>query len=194
MTVKTAQPCGCIEEIWSGKKARRECEHGNPFLGKQLDRSAGVGVERLVRSSREARGVRENPGVGVDSSAPKPRPARRKSIRRGQGLSASPVQRAKVRDLPCINCGRDRFEITITAMHVYPRRFAACSCAEGVVSGCVECHPIYEEKGLDLLPLLVAHGFRKELVHAVLIHDAPIFHVLEIVTGTPWVPKLEMAA
>jgi hypothetical protein len=36
MTTKTAQPCGCEEVIYQGKKARRECEHGNSFVGKSL--------------------------------------------------------------------------------------------------------------------------------------------------------------
>lgn len=128
-------------------------------------------------------------GVPFMSPAKHPEPKGKATLKRRRGLSASPQQQRKVRGLACIVCGKDRFETTITAMHVYPRRFAACDCADGVVSGCIECHPEYEAKRIDLLPLLVAHGFRKELVHAVVEHDAPIFHVLEIVTGTVWVPE-----
>lgn len=51
MTVKTASPCGCIEEIWGGKKARRECEHGNPFLGKQLGRSPAPSFPTVIGAS-----------------------------------------------------------------------------------------------------------------------------------------------
>jgi hypothetical protein len=102
VTTKTAQPCGCIEPIFQGKKARTECEHGNTFLSKGLAR------------------------VG--------------------------------------------------------------SSADGVVSGCVECHPEYEAKRIDLLPLLLAHDFRSEFVHAIVVHQAPPFHPLEIVTGTAWQP------
>lgn len=78
MTTKTAHPCGCIEEIWGGKKARRECEHGNPFLGKQLGRSVGVDVGDASSSGSESgrssgspddsRVFGKNPGV--DSSTP----------------------------------------------------------------------------------------------------------------------------
>lgn len=201
-TYRTKEDCGCPPVITgTGQKRPEECACGFRYLTeKELAKLKG-GRDRQVMGagsgspSKSWLRAPSTSGATADYATGQP-PKRRKGLKRGRGLSASPEQQAKVRDLACINCGRDRFEVTITAMHVYPRRFVACSCADGVVSGCVECHPLYEEKKIDLLPLLVAHKFHKELVHAVVVHEAPILHVLEIVTGTAWEPVAarEMAA
>lgn len=154
--------CGCEKEIGMSKSREPHfCEHANLY--------------EYVKQ------------LGSEPKKAKPR----KPLKQGQGLSASPEQRRKVKELACIVCGRDRFEVKITAMHVYPRRFATCSCADGVVPGCAECHDLYEAKKLDLLPKLTGNGYRKELVHAIVEHDAPPIHVLEIVTGVNWEPKGE---
>lgn len=106
-------------------------------------------------------------------------------------LSASKEQQRKVKDMPCLICGSDRHETKIDPAHVYPRRFAHCECADGVVALCRAHHRAFDDRlgseRLDLLPYLL-NGFRTELVHAIEVHDAPPFHLLEIVTGTAWQP------
>lgn len=116
------------------------------------------------------------------------------TLKRGRGFAASPAQQAKIRDLACIVCGRDRHEAKIEAAHVYPRRLASCDCAEGVVALCHEDHRAFDEGKLDLLPALIAHGYRAEVAHAFLEHDAPFAEVLKQVTGVSWKPVAEAAA
>jgi hypothetical protein len=110
------------------------------------------------------------------------------TLKRGRGLAASPEQQRKVRDLPCIVCGKDRHEAKIEAAHVYPRRLASCDCADGVAPLCHDCQRAEDANELDLLPALLAHGYRTEVAHAFLEHDAPLREVLEQVTGTKWQP------
>jgi len=107
-------------------------------------------------------------------------------------LAASPAQRAKVKDQHCLVCGMDRHETKIDPAHVYPRRFAHCECADGVVALCRAHHRLYDERlgneRLDLLPRLM-EGFTVELVHAILEHGASPQHLLEVVTGVKWEPS-----
>lgn len=108
-------------------------------------------------------------------------------------MNASPAQRKKVKELPCIVCGVDRFETKIDPAHVYPQRFAHCECADGVVPLCRTHHNAYDEllggRKFDLLPYM--KGYEVELAHAIQEHGASMQHVLEVVTGTVWVPKVE---
>lgn len=164
---------GCCEKDIGSSRAHvpQTCKHGEVLVyTKQLNRTAPM---RRVSEKREGE-VRR----------------RGSTLKQGRGMAASKVQQAKVRNLPCIHCGRDRHEgVEIQAAHVYPRRFATCECAEGVVPLCAEAHPLYEEKKLDLLPLLLTNEYRLELVHAIVEHDAPPMHVFEVVTGVVWVPS-----
>jgi hypothetical protein len=113
-------------------------------------------------------------------------------MKRGRGFAASNAQQAKVRGRSCLICGRDRHEATIDPAHVYPRSRAGCNCADGVVPLCREHHNAYDDpnQALDLLPALIAHGYRAELAHAFLEHGASWREVLEIVTGCEWKPAV----
>lgn len=120
------------------------------------------------------------------------------TLKRGKGFAASKAQQDKVRGLPCVVCGRDGYEAQVDPAHVYPRRLAPCDCADGVVPLCRDCHARYEDPNqpFDLLPALITCGYRAELVHAVVAHEAPLLHLLEQVTGCEWMPspKREEAA
>lgn len=79
------------------------------------------------------------------------------------GFSASPAQRKKVKDEPCIVClspGK------CDPAHVVPRSLGGCDDEACVVALCRRCHTMYDKGGLDLLPFLAA--FRREQAHAVL--------------------------
>ena len=85
--------------------------------------------------------------------------------RRGQGISpASAAQRAKVRGKRCVVCER---RDQITPMHLVDRSLGGCSEPQCVVPGCWECHRLYENGQLDLLPFLEPQ-WRTEQSHAVL--------------------------
>jgi len=116
-------------------------------------------------------------------------PKPRKPLKQGRGMAASRVQQLKVRNLPCIVCGRDRHEAEIQAAHVWPRAYTPCECVDGVVSLCAEHHAQYDapDHPLDLLTYLV-RGYRVEFCHAFVAHDIPISELLRRVTGTPWRP------
>lgn len=161
MTVKTAQPCGCLEPIYQGKKARRECEHGNPFLGKQLG-SVGVGVGNRTRADevggpdRSASPARP----GVDSSTP-----RRRSLKRSEPKRDWTLAQAKVEDEGefCRVCGA----IEVEKAHILGRKYdqpispgskTLLVLPDRIVPLCGEwanrCHQRYDAHELDLLPYL----------------------------------------
>lgn len=158
--------CSCEKEIGMSKAHRPHyCQHGALF----------VYSKPLNRKS--------------------PSPKARKPMKRGKGFAASKAQREKVRDLPCVVCGRDRHEAEIQAAHVYPRRLQSCSCADGVVPLCSEDHSTFDDlnRPFDLLPYL-AGRYDRELVHAVAEHGVPISYLLEQVSGVKWEPAQKEAA
>jgi hypothetical protein len=120
------------------------------------------------------------------------------TLKPGKGFSASPEQRRKVRNRPCVVCGENSsFEIgegtqanTIDAAHVYPRRLQSCACADGVVPICRRHHLLVDDpnRPFDLLPYLVTRGYHRELVHAVAEHGVPLSELLYQVTGERWAP------
>jgi hypothetical protein len=118
-----------------------------------------------------------------------PRTKTRKALKQGRGFQASRAQQAKVRDLPCLYCGRDGQVVAIDPAHVFPRRLVSCECADGVVPLCRLHHEQYDRGELDLLPLLITNDLRVEMVHHILVHAASMIRVLEHMTGS----KVEFA-
>ena len=98
---------------------------------------------------------------------------RRSSARKlGRPRAISPASeepRAKVRNLPCLVCGRERSEwVAIDPAHVVPRSLGGCSKAACVIPLCRDaygqgCHREYDEHRLEVLPLLTL----EEQAHAV---------------------------
>lgn len=166
--------------------------HKAPFRPGREDYECGCGGSRALPSELRPRQpmhrVSEKHQGGVRR--------RGSTLKRGKGFAASKAQQDKIRGLPCAVCGQDGYEAQIDAAHVYPRRFASCECAEGVIGLCRTCHRLYDEGKLDLLPALISRGYRAELVHAVVAHEAPLVHLLEQVTSCGWKPspKREEAA
>jgi hypothetical protein len=76
-------------------------------------------------------------------------------------FAASPAQRAKVKNEPCIVCGQGPCD----PMHVCARGQGGCDEPLCVVPGCRRCHRLYDTGKLDLLPYLEPH-YRPELAHA----------------------------
>lgn len=162
---------GCCEKDIGSSKAHipQTCKH-NELL---------VYVHQLKRSAPIARTSEKKAPTG-----------RKRALKRGKGFAASPEQRKAVRGKPCVVCGQDGYEAQVDPAHVYPRRLAACECAEGVVPMCRACHSRYDDptQVFDLLPHLVAGRYHPELVHAVAVHEVPLSELLERVTGQNWRP------
>jgi len=125
-----------------------------------------------------------------EKKAPETR-RRGSTLKPGRGFAASPEQQTKVKNLPCVNCGVDRFEeVGIDPAHLWSRARGGCSSADCVIPLCRRCHDLYDdpEQPIDLLPKLITRGYRAEIVHPFLEHGIPLREVMERVTGAEWVP------
>lgn len=78
---------------------------------------------------------------------------------------ATPAQRTKVHEAPCVACGRS---IATQPAHLIDRSLTTVGQNEplAVVPLCGECHREYDDGDLDLLPMLEPE-FRAELAFAV---------------------------
>jgi hypothetical protein len=110
---------------------------------------------------------------------------RRTPLKKGRGFSASPEQRAKVKDRWCIVTGRDRHDAMIDPAHVIPRGMGGCDDALCVVALEREIHRAYDMGELDLLPYLEPNH-RAELAHAV--EHVGLIAALERITNVRWSP------
>jgi hypothetical protein len=133
----------------------------------------------------------------------KPRPKgakRRRPLKQGRGFAVTKAQRAKVRGLPCVGCGRGASEyVAIDPMHVWPRGKGGCDHLLCVVPGCREaggagCHRLFDEGKLDLLPRLVELGYFTELAHVISEHHVSPLTLVEHVTGQRYAPVEAVAA
>lgn len=118
MTRLATRDCKCTRDYYSGPRPK-ECPCGNRLL---TEAQLHPPIRKPIRRVSEKRAASPNAPKGNST------------LKRGRGMAVSPAQQKKVKNLPCVVCGRDRHEgVEIQAMHVYPRRFATCDCAEGVV-------------------------------------------------------------
>lgn len=109
--------------------------------------------------------------------------------RRGGISEASKAQRAKVRDLACLMCGRDRHEgVKIDPAHVWARGKGGCDHPDCVVPLCREHHREYDENRLDLLVVLISAGYWTELAHPTACHEVSPTRIVEELTGQHFVP------
>jgi hypothetical protein len=110
-------------------------------------------------------------------------------IKRGKGISpASKEQRDKVRDRCCLGCGRDRTQAKIDPAHLWPRGMGGCDDADCVVPLCRQCHRLFDDHKLDLLPFLIAAGYWTELAHPTGAHEVSPTILLERLTGQRYMP------
>jgi hypothetical protein len=171
---------GCSVDIGMSMPAPTICEeHGSRYI---YAKALGSNGRRSLRSVSEKNQEKVR--------------QQRSTLKEGRGFAVAPVQRAKVRDLPCVLCGLDRHEAQIDPAHLYPRSRAACEHPEGVIPLCREHHDAYDDpnRSLDLLPALLAHGYRVELAHAFLEHGAGWIELLDLVTGESYEPRTQVPA
>lgn len=146
------------------------CEHGNLLV-----------YVHGLKGGSEAIGRKG--GVG--------RRASRKPLKRGKGMAASPEQRKKVRNLPCVVCGQSSgFDIgdgggsfVVDPAHLLSRASGGCEHADCVVPLCRADHRAFDHHELDLLPALVDRGYFKEMAHMIEVHELSPFAVVERLTN-----------
>jgi hypothetical protein len=96
-------------------------------------------------------------------------PLKRNSKPKRRPISpASPAQRAKVKDRPCVVCGAP----ATTPMHLWPRGKGGCDDPLCVLPACWLCHRLYDTKRIELLPHIVKRH-RAEIAHTQL-HTDPV--------------------
>jgi hypothetical protein len=127
-------------------------------------------------------------------SPPLSRPKPDAPMKRGAAISpATPAQRAKVKGMCCIVCGRDSYRLPIHPAHLIDRSL----CPEGaddelaVVPLCVACHRLYDDGELSLLEHLEPR-WREELAFAV--RRFGLISTLKRVTNERWAPEAERRA
>ena len=120
--------------------------------------------------------------------------------KRSRGISpASPAQRRKVRNKPCVGCGLSSgFSIgdgggvfVVDPAHLWDRSRGGCDDELCVVALCRDCHRAYDRHELDLLPKLIDRNCFAEMAHVIEAHHVSPTQLLERLTGTGWVPVAE---
>jgi hypothetical protein len=122
----------------------------------------------MKRSAPLSRGVGPKRTTSLSRSA-------KKNSTRTTFTPASKEQRAKVRELACVVCGKDIFEQTIHPAHLTPRSKGGCDAAECVIALCAYDHRRFDDGELDLLSVLTASwpAYRPEVAH-MLEHLNPV--------------------
>lgn len=104
----------------------------------------------------------------------------RMTTKRTTGFAAAPGQRAAVRGRACLVCAQGPCD----PAHLIDRSLVADEADPlAVIPLCRECHRLYDEAGLDLLPFLEPHH-REHLAFAVQRHG--LLRTLVRVTNRQW--------
>jgi hypothetical protein len=187
--------CDCTYVTGVGGKRPDLCIHGARYLtDAQLNPPERTPLAR-VSEKRQAE---------IDAGE---RPRTNSTLKTGRGFSVAPVQRAKVKLLTCLGCGREVDpdtvgEWTIDPAHLVPRSAGGCDDELCVLPLCRNrysptegCHPIFDGKvagkSIDLHSRLAQGGYEKELAHAVGVHGWTPLELVRRVCGEDYVPKSE---
>jgi hypothetical protein len=192
MTRLVAQPCGCFVDYFSGKRPER-CECENRY---QTPAELAPPKERTPMRRVSLKRQQE-----IDAGE---RPRQSSTLKPGRGFSVAPAQRAKVKLLVCLGCGREVDPDTvgewiIDPAHLVPRGKGGCDDELCVIPLCRHryivgegCHPAYDRNELDLHPRLAMGGYEKEIAHAIEVHGFTLLELVRQVTGEPYVPQREL--
>lgn len=140
--------------------------------------------ERPVSALERQR--RERPKLAADM--------RKSSLKRGRGFAASPAQREKAREEPCVVTGEETlYGATIDPMHLWPRSRGGCDDPLCTVPGRRDIHDLFDEGKFDLLPYLVKRRL-PELHHALDHANGDLCALLHRLTGKrPYVDERRAA-
>lgn len=193
MTSYLTRNCDCTAPRGAGyPRPKERCPHGNHFLTEAELKPKERSPLRRVSLKRQAEydsGERHHTGS---------------TLKPGRGFAAAPAQRAKVKLLVCLGCGREVDpdtvgEWTIDPAHLVPRSGGGCDSPDCVLPLCrhrsiplVGCHPEFDRGELDLHARLAMGGYEKELAHAVGVHGLTPLELVRRVTGEVWVPQRDL--
>jgi hypothetical protein len=176
----------------TGGKRPEKCPHGNRF---QTEAELNPPERKAIRRVSLKRQAEFDSGE---------RPRQSSTLKPGRGFAVAPAQRAKVKLLTCLGCGREvdpdnPGEWTIDPAHLVPRSAGGCDDVLCVVPLCRHlyitgegCHPAYDRNDLDLHPRLAMGGYEKEIAHGIEVHGFTLLELLRVVTGEVWVPRREL--
>lgn len=186
--------CDCTAPRGDGYARPVRCEkHGDRF---QTAAELAPPKERTPM-----RRVSEKRQAEIDAGE---RPRQTSTLKPGRGFSVAPVQRAKVKLLTCLGCGREVDpdtvgEWTIDPAHLVPRSAGGCDDERCVIPLCRHlyipgegCHPAYDRNELDLHPRLAMGGYEKEIAHAIEVHGFTLLELVRQVTGEVYIPRREL--
>lgn len=107
----------------------------------------------------------------------------RTPMRRGRGFSASPAQRKKAREEPCVVTGQEAlYGAVIDPAHLCARARGGCDNELCVVPLVRHIHRAFDEGEFDLLPYLVKRRV-PELCHALEHYDGALLALTHRLTG-----------
>lgn len=172
-----------------GQKRPGECEkHGSTFLTE-------AAVASMKKPRKPIPRVSEKRQAEIDAGE---RPRSGSTLKPGRGFAVAPAQRAKVKLLACLGCGRDVYDDpnwTIDPAHLVHRSDGGCDSKLCVLPLCRHlwipregCHPSFDRGELDLHPRLAGGGYEKELAHAIEIHGLTPLELVRRVTGEEYAP------
>jgi hypothetical protein len=188
--------CDCTYVTGVGGKRPDVCIHGARYLtDAQLNPPERTPMRRVSLKRQEE----------IDAGE---RPRQSSTLKTGRGFSVAPVQRAKVKLLTCLGCGREvdmddpERRWSIDPAHLVPRGQGGCDHEDCVLPLCRNlrnpfegCHPIFDGKvagkSINLHPRLAQGGYEKELAHAVGVHGWTPLELVRRVCGEEYVPKSE---
>lgn len=187
--------CDCTAPRGVGFPRPDRCEeHGNRFqTDKELEPPKERAALARVSEKRQAEydsGERRNTGS---------------TLKPGRGFAVAPAQRAKMKLLVCLGCGREvdpdvMGEWMIDPAHLLPRSAGGCDDPLCVAPLCrhlyipeTGCHWAYDHEELDLLPRLARGGYEAELAHMVgPVHGLTPTELVRRLAGEPYVPRREL--
>lgn len=191
MTRFRTRDCTCTAQTWTGQKRPDHCEHGNRF---QTEAELEPPKRSALAPVSPKRQAEEDAGT---------RPKRRGStLNTGRGFGVGKPQRAKMKGLVCVGCGRDVEDDpnwTLDPAHLWPRRFGGCDHKLCVVPLCRHlyvidqgCHCAYDAGELDIHGKLVDRGYWKEMAHVIEVHEVSPLALLNRLAGEEHVGKPEL--
>lgn len=168
MATWVTRHCDCTQTVYSGQKREKVCGCGNVFENADVIARQRAKARRAVQAPASVRPI----------------------------ATCSPAQRAKVKDQPCVGCGRvvepdEQSGWTIDPMHLWPRGKGGCDSPDCVLPGCryvptgEGCHRLFDNGELDLLSKVSERpeSFAAEVAHPILYHGVTLVELVRRLAG-----------
>ncbi len=189
MTRYATRDCGCEVTTGTGQARPKACElHGYRFLTEAQLNPPKRNPMRQISEKRQAE---------IEAGE---RPRTGSTLNRGRGFAVAPAQRAKVKLLACVGCGRqvdpeEGGPWKIDPAHLVPRSAGGCGDQLCVIPLCrnvfnpdLGCHRPYDLGELDIHGKLVDCGYFAEMAHAIEAHHLSPLTLVQRLTGETYMP------